>query len=143
MRRLLITAVLCAAVTLPLTAQNRANFAWWNTPVVNDLNLSDAQRKQIRETVSSYRSRLIDARAAVQKAQGELQDLLGSEHIENAQVDAVADKLAKAQAESVRVFTEMSLHVRAVLTLDQWRELVKRWGSLEKGARPTDTQVQP
>lgn len=143
MRRFLLTGALWAAITLPVIAQNRANFAWWNTPVVNDLNLSEAQRKQIRETVSSYRGRLIDARAAVQKAQGELQDILGSDHIENAQVDAIADKLAKAQAQNVRVFTEMSLHVRAVLTLDQWRELVKRWGSLQKGARPTDTQVQP
>jgi Spy/CpxP family protein refolding chaperone len=143
MMRLLLTVVLWAAVALPVTAQNRANFAWWNTPVVNDLNLSEAQHKQIRETVASYRSRLIDARSEVQNAQGELQDLLSSDHIEEAQITAIAAKLGKAQAENTRVFTEMSLHVRSVLTLDQWRELVKRWGDLQKGQRPNDTQVQP
>jgi uncharacterized membrane protein len=143
MKRLIHVFLLCGAATLSLAAQNPANFVWWNKPVANDLNLSEAQRKQIRQTVTSYRTKLIDARADVQKAQGELQDLLGSEHIETSQIAPIAEKLAKAQAENTRVFTEMSLQLRAVLTLDQWRELVKRWGSLEKGQRPTDTQVQP
>ena len=60
-----------------------------------------------------------------------------------AQAQPTIDRLANARAESTRVFTAMSLQLRAVLTLDQWRELVKRWGALQRGKRPTDTQVQP
>ena len=123
--------------------QNRANFAWWNSEVVADLNLSDAQRKEIREIVTSYRTKLIDARADVQKAQGDLHDLLNSDKIDFALATPVVNRLAQAQAENTRVFTDMSLHMRAVLTLEQWRQLVKRWGALQKGQRPTDTQAQP
>lgn len=143
MKNLLIIAALCLGMSLPGWAQNRANFAWWNSPVVSDLNLSDAQRHQIREIVSSYRSKLIDARANMQKAHGDLQDVLNADHIDMDHADAVIKKLAAAQAESTQVFTEMSVRLRAVLTLDQWRELVKRWGTLQKGQGPTDTQVQP
>jgi Spy/CpxP family protein refolding chaperone len=143
MKNLLIVIALCWCTALPGWTQNRANFAWWNSPVVSDLNLSDAQRRQIREIVSSYRSKLIDARANMQKAHGDLQDVLNADHIDMDHADAVIKKLSAAQAESTRVFTEMSVRLRAVLTLDQWRELVKRWGALQKGRRPTDTQVQP
>jgi Spy/CpxP family protein refolding chaperone len=143
MKNLLIVIVLCGGMALPGQAQNRANFAWWNSPVVSDLNLSDSQRHQIREIVSSYRSKLIDARANMQKAHGDLQDVLNADHIDMDHADAVVKKLSAAQAQSTQVFTEMSVRLRAVLTLDQWRELVKRWGALQKGRRPTDTQVQP
>jgi Spy/CpxP family protein refolding chaperone len=143
MKRLVLTLLLAAVCCLPALPQNRANFAWWNSEVVSDLNLSDAQRKQIRDTVASYRPKLIDARAEMQKAQGDLQDVLNSDHVDPAQAAPVIDKLAKAQAESTHVFTEMSIQLRSVLTLEQWRELVKRWGTLQKGQRPNDTQAQP
>lgn len=143
MKRIVFTLLLIGACCTPALPQNRANFAWWNSEVVTDLNLSDAQRQQIRDTVASYRPKLIDARAEMQKAQGDLQDVLNSDHVDAAQAAPVIDKLAKAQAESTRVFTEMSIRLRAVLTLEQWRELVKRWGTLEKGRRPNDTQSEP
>lgn len=143
MKHLLISLALCSLLPFAGRAQNRANFAWWNSPVVTDLNLSEAQRQQIRDIVSSYRSKLIDARANVQKAHGELQDVLNSDRVDMTQANTVIKKLAAAQSESTQVFTEMSVRLRAVLTLDQWRELVKRWGALQKGQHPTDTQVQP
>ncbi|HXE13516.1 MAG TPA: periplasmic heavy metal sensor [Bryobacteraceae bacterium] len=119
----------------PLVAQN-PNFGWWNSQVTRDLHLSQDQEKQIREIVSSYRGQLIDARASVQKAEGELQDILNSDHVDLKQSQPTIDKLAKARAESTRVFTEMSLRLRTVLTLDQWHELVERWGALKRGRRP-------
>src|SRR5438105_1732040 len=48
---------------------------WWDNPVAGDLNLTDAQNTQIRGVVREYRTRLIDLRAAEEKAQGELQDV--------------------------------------------------------------------
>ena len=68
MRLVSLVILFCCAFTYPLSAQN--NFAWWNSEVKQDLHLSEAQEKQIREIVSSYRSKLIDARANVQKAEG-------------------------------------------------------------------------
>ena len=141
MRLLSLIVLFGCAFTYPLAAQN--NFAWWNSEVKQDLHLSEAQEKQIRGIVSSYRSRLIDARANVQKAEGDLTDLLNGDRYTMAQAQPTIDRLANARAESTRVFTAMSLELRAVLTLDQWRELVKRWGALQRGKSPTDTQVHP
>jgi Spy/CpxP family protein refolding chaperone len=143
MKRIFLAVILLCLVVGSALAQNRANFAWWNSEVVSDLNLTEAQRQQIRSVVKSFRPKLIDARSEFQKAQGDLQDVLNSEHIDPAQAQPVIQRLAKAQAASTEVFTEMSIQMRAVLSLDQWRELVKRWGSLQKGQKPTDTQVQP
>jgi len=142
MKSILLLAILSVGIR-PLAAQSRSNFAWWNSEVAHDLHLSDAQHAQIHQIVSSYRDKLIDARANVQKAEGDLQDILNSDHIDLAKAQPTIDKLANARAESTRVFTNMSLQLRSVLTLDQWHELVRRWGSLQKGRRPADTQIQP
>ena len=124
-------------------AQNRANFAWWNNPVVaGRLNLSPAQRQQIRQIVHSYRDRLIDARSNVQKAEGELQDVLNAEQVDERQSQVVIDRLARARGESVRVLTEMSVRLRSVLTYDQWREVVKRWNTQQRGKR-AETGYEP
>jgi Spy/CpxP family protein refolding chaperone len=135
MKALLITLLLPLIGAWPAAAQN-PNFAWWNSQVRRDLHLSQDQERQIREIVSSYRARLIDARAAVQKAEGNLQDILNSDHVDVKQSQPTIDKLANARAEATRVFTEMSLNLRTVLTLDQWHELVERWGALKRGRRP-------
>ena len=143
MRKLLLACALFAAANLPGFAQSRSNFAWWNSDVVNALHLSEQQRMEIKKIVRSYRPKLIDARAESQKAHGELEDLLGSDHFEMAQAQPIVDRVAHAQAETTAVFTQMTLEMRRVLTIGQWRELVNQWGTLQKGARPTDTQVRP
>jgi Spy/CpxP family protein refolding chaperone len=140
--RVLLIALLFPLVGAWAAAAQNPNFAWWNSEVRRDLHLSHDQEKQIREVVSSYRGKLIDARAAVQKAEGELQDILNSDHIDLKQAQPTIDKLAKARAEATRVFTEMSLQLRTVLTLDQWHELVERWGELKRGRRPAASANQ-
>ena len=135
MKALLLALLFPLMGAWPLAAQN-PNFGWWNSQVTRDLHLSQDQEKQIREIVSSYRGQLIDARAAVQKAEGDLQDILNSDHVDLKQSQPTIDKLANARAEATRVFTEMCLKLRTVLTLDQWPELVERWGALKRGRHP-------
>ena len=50
---------------------------WWNSPLVQNLDLSEAQRKEIRITVREYRGHLMDLREAVQRADGDLEIALG------------------------------------------------------------------
>ena len=133
---------LAAVSVLPVAAQNRANFPWWNSPVRNDLGLSVAQDQKLRQIVRSYRDRLLDARNAAQKAEGELEDLMNDPEVSSESAKSVVDKVASARANAVRVFLEMSVQLRGVLTLDQWRILVRRWDEVEK-KRPPDTQVPP
>lgn len=128
--------------TLGLQAQNRANFPWWNSPVVQDLHLTEAQSHKIHQIVRSYRDRLFDARNASQKAQADLEDLLNDPNITLEQARPVIDRVASARENATRVFLEMSVQLRGVLTMDQWRVLVRRWDEVQR-KRPADTQVPP
>jgi hypothetical protein len=54
----------------------------------------------------------------------------------------VIEKVSQARANSSRVFLEMSIQLRSVLTLDQWRILVRRWDEMKR-KKLLDTQVPP
>src|SRR6478736_51128 len=116
--RMLLLGLLAA---ICLTAQNRASFPWWNSPVVGDLGLNAAQSKKIRQIVRSYRDRLLDARHSVQKAEGALEDLINEPEVNPEAAKSVIERVSAARANSSRAFLEMSVQLRAVLTLDQWR----------------------
>ena len=65
----------CSALTLlfggSLFAQMpKGIYAWWSRPqIARDLNLSPAQREQIRATVQQYRPHLLNVRVAVNQAE--------------------------------------------------------------------------
>ena len=139
--------ILCLAAAAWAGAQNAANMPWWTSDVVRDLGLTPAQTQRIHHIVRSYRDRLFDARNNVQKAEAALEDLLNDPEANQAGANQVAakpviDRLAEARANSTRVFTEMSIQLRSVLTIDQWRELRKRWSEVQK-TRKGDTQIPP
>ena len=123
-------------------AQNLENFLWWNRPVRDQIGLSAEQNEKIREIVRAHRDRLLDARNNVLKAEGDLEDMMNGEHVDPKQAKGVIDKLAEARAASSRAYLDMSVELRSVLTLDQWRKLVQHWVEQER-KRPKDTQVPP
>ncbi len=137
--RVLFLALLMAVSAL---GQNRASFPWWNSPVVEDLNLSQTQKQKIRQIVRSYRERLFDARNAHQKAVLNLEDVLNEPEVTLEAAKPVIDQVTAAQANASKVFLQMSTELRGVLTLDQWRQLVRRWDEVQK-KRQSDTQVPP
>lgn len=141
-RALRIVALSFAACLLA-TAQNSANMPWWTSDVVHDLGLTPAQTQKIHQIVRSYRDRLFDARNNVQKAEAALEDVMNDSEVNPAAAKPVIDRLADARAASTRVFTEMSIQLRSVLTIDQWRELRKRWNEVAKTKKGRDTQVPP
>ncbi len=106
-------------------------FPWWDRPVVKDLNLSQAQTRQIRLTVREYRDKLIEARAALDKAEANLQDVLEDETLDVKKGDAAVEGLAHARENLTRVFAQMSVKLRGVLTQPQWKELQKRREGIE------------
>ncbi len=122
--RWLLTLLLCV---LPAAAQNpRGLFNWWDSPIARDLNLTESQRDQIRGTVRDYRGKLIDLRAAVEKAEIEVEDAFNTETLDQQRATAAIDRLANARGDMIRVFSQMSLQMRTVLTQEQWRELQRR-----------------
>ncbi len=143
-----MTARWIAAVSLWMAAacgcfgQDHPNFPWWNSPVTQDIGLSNGQTQRIRQIVRSYRDRLLDARNDVLKARGDLSDYMNSSQVRLEEAEPMINRLASAQANSSRVFMEMSMQLRSVLTLDQWRQLVRRWDEMKKRKR-SDTQTLP
>lgn len=108
-------------------------FNWWDSPIANDLNLTEDQKKQIRSIVQEYRDRLIDQRAALQKAEMQFADLFAEESPHPARVDAVVEQLVAARTELTRSMSRMTLRLRAVLTPSQFQELQKRRPMLQPG----------
>jgi Spy/CpxP family protein refolding chaperone len=129
--------------SLPSAAQNRVGFAWWNSPIRADLNLSHDQDEKIRRIVRTYRNRLLDARNNVQKADGDLEDLLNDETVDPAAAKPIIEQVASARANAARVSLELSIQLRSVLTLDQWRTLVRKYAEMRKNQSPSEMQVTP
>jgi len=133
---------LLSALSISVFGQNRANVPWWNSPVVDDLNLTAAQQQKIHQIVRSYRNRLFDARNEHQKAVMSLEDILNEPEVNLEAAKPVIDRVTAAQANASKVFLQMSTELRSVLTLDQWRQLVKRWDEVQK-KKKNDLQVPP
>jgi Spy/CpxP family protein refolding chaperone len=94
--------------------------------------------------VRSYRDRLFDARNASNKAEADLQDILNDSTVSLSKAQPVIDRLAQSRANTTRLFTAMSVEIRSVLTPEQWHELVKRWGEVQRTKHANrDTEVAP
>ncbi len=101
-------------------------FPWWDNPVASGLNLTDAQNQQIRAVVKEYRSKLIDLRAAEEKAQGDFQDIFNDTPQDQRRANEAIDRLATARAEATRAISQMSLRMRNILTAEQYQQLQQR-----------------
>jgi len=100
--------------------------AWWNSPLVQNLDLSEAQRKEIRTTVREYRGHLMDLREAVQRADGDLEIALGESSLDQRKANEAIEHLASARGELTRTLSQMTLRLRTILTNEQWQELQNR-----------------
>ena len=108
-------------------------FPWWDSPLVNGLDLSDAQRSQIRSVIREYRGRMLEVRSSVQKAETDLDEVFNQDTVDQRRGAEAIDHLTRARADMTKSVSEMSLRMRAVLTSQQWQELQRR--EREQGAR--------
>ncbi|MCL6507039.1 MAG: Spy/CpxP family protein refolding chaperone [Bryobacteraceae bacterium] len=126
---------LCAAFLLAVSSawtQVPGLFPWWDSPLVRDLNLSEDQRRQIRATVREHRDRLIEQRAALEKAEARLQDLMNEDQVDEAKALEAVEQVIAARTELTRTLARMAVKMRGVLTPQQWHELQRR--RVERGA---------
>jgi hypothetical protein len=115
-------------------------YAWWGSPVVHDLNLSDEQRRLIRSTVKDYRPHLMELRAEVERAEGDLEYQFNQQPVDPRKANEAIDRLAAARADLTRTLSQMSLKLRTVLSQQQWQELQRR--RPVKGAAPVQQQPE-
>jgi Spy/CpxP family protein refolding chaperone len=97
---------------------------WWNNPkVIEALKLTDAQRKEMDATMLAHREKLVDLHANLQKAELEMEPMMGDDQPNEAKILAEIDKIAAARAELEKANARFLLGIRAKLTPDQWKAL--------------------
>jgi Spy/CpxP family protein refolding chaperone len=120
----------CLMLAMPamLSAQGPRGglFPWWEGPLVGGLDLTDAQRSEIRSVIREYRGKMFEVRGAVQKAEGDLEAVFNEDTVDQRRGAEAIDHLTKARADMTRSVSELSLRMRAVLTPQQWQELQQR-----------------
>lgn len=120
---------------------------WWNSPLVQSMDLSESQRGDIRNIVRDSRAHLIDLRAAIEKADAELNAAFSGNPLDQRQGTEAIDHLANARADLTRALSHMTLKLRNTLTTEQWQELRRRSESRRgrgraRGQRPLPTPPQ-
>jgi Spy/CpxP family protein refolding chaperone len=120
---LLLLALAGGLCAQPPRAPLSTSYWWESKVVVNSLDLSEAQIKQMNETQTAYVGRLMDLRGAVNKAESNLDSIFNQETIDQRKADAAVDQLAAARGDLTRTISQLSLKLRNVLTSEQWQEL--------------------
>jgi periplasmic protein CpxP/Spy len=97
---------------------------WWNNPrMVEQLKLTDQQRKDMDEILHQHLETLIDMRANLEKAELGLQTLIGADQPDESAILAQIDKDAQARADLEKANARFLLALRAKLTPEQWKAL--------------------
>ena len=109
---------------------------WWkNSEIATKLQLTDAQVTQLNQVFFDHKMRLIDYGADMEKQDLKLQNLLDADQPNESQVSAQVDQVLAARGKLEREFTMLSLNLRKVLSLDQWRQLKTLRGDAGPGGR--------
>jgi Spy/CpxP family protein refolding chaperone len=122
---------------------------WWNNPeMVEKLKLTEAQRKAMDGILLEHREKLVDLRGNVEKAELELEPLMGEEQPNEGKILAQIDKVAQARAELEKANARFLLAIRGKLTPEQWKQLQAERGNRheerrgwEPGGRGRDRQA--
>jgi Spy/CpxP family protein refolding chaperone len=101
-------------------------WAWWNSPIVQNLNLTQEQRNEIRSTIRDYRPNLQKLRAEVEIAENELDFEFNQTHLDTRKANDAIERLSNARRDLTRTISQMSLRLRTILTQEQWQELQRR-----------------
>jgi Spy/CpxP family protein refolding chaperone len=112
-------------------------YAWWEYKVVrSSLNLTEAQTKQLNSIQASYVNRLMDMRAAANKAEGNLEEVFNQAPSDDSKAEAAINQYSHALEDLTRTLSTMSLQMRNVLTAEQWQTLQNRQGGRGQGRGP-------
>lgn len=91
-----------------------------------DLNLSDAQQKQISGICEDYSKRIFDLRETWHRAEADLQAAFDEAPVDQGKSSRAIERLAAARSDLFIATSQMDLKIRTVLTDEQWRQLKMR-----------------
>jgi Spy/CpxP family protein refolding chaperone len=93
---------------------------------VRDLNLSEAQQKQITDICKDNFKKVSDLRETWKKAEAELEAAFDHSPVDQAKSNEAIEHLTAARSDLFRATSQMDLKIRTVLTDEQWQELKQR-----------------
>ena len=93
---------------------------WWNNPkLIERLKITDEQRKAFDVILLEHRTKLIDLRASLEKAELALEPMMREDQPNEAGILAQIDKVAQARAELEKANARFLLDIRGKLTPEQ------------------------
>jgi periplasmic protein CpxP/Spy len=97
---------------------------WWNNSrIIEQLKLTDDQRKAMDTILLQHREKLIDLRANLEKAELAMQPLMGADTLNDVAITAQIDKVVQARADLERANARFLLAIRGKLNVDQWKQI--------------------
>lgn len=98
--------------------------AWWkDSEIVRQIQLTDAQVRQIEQTFLDARLKLIDLNADVQRQETLLQPLVDADQVDEAKISAQLDQVLAARTKLEKSKMMLMFDIRKVLTVEQWKKL--------------------
>jgi periplasmic protein CpxP/Spy len=97
---------------------------WWkSSDIAKKLQLNENQVTQLDQIYYEHRLKLIDYGAEMEKEDLKMQNLLDADVPNEGQINTQVDQVLSARGKLEREYTMMSLDLRKVLSVDQWRQL--------------------
>ncbi|MDR3753692.1 MAG: Spy/CpxP family protein refolding chaperone [Terracidiphilus sp.] len=101
-----------------------ANGQFWNNPnTVQQLNLTDDQRKAMDRILQDHKMKLIDLKANLEKAEVEMGPMMKADSPDQRAIEAQIDKVVAARAELEKANARFLLDIRMQLKPEQWKQL--------------------
>jgi Spy/CpxP family protein refolding chaperone len=126
LKKVLIAALLVLLISLPgvIAAQDVPSGKWWyNKKVVQNLNLTPKEIRQLDGLYEDTHRTLIDLKSAVKREQFELDTLLGKEPVDDAKVRKQFKRLEKARTDLANERLGFVIRVREIIGADRFQQL--------------------
>ena len=133
LKKVLIAALLILTISLPevVAAQDVPSGKWWyNKKVVQNLNLTKKEVRQLDRRYEDSHRKLIDLKSAVKREQFELDTLLGKEPVDDAKVRKQFKRLESARTELADERLGFIIRVRGIIGAERFQQLktsYKKW----------------
>ena len=120
---------------------------WWRDPeIVNELHLSDAQRKQLEQVSLTMKLSLINAAATAATAVVKGESALNGDQLDESAYNQQVTTAADAASKLAKDIGGTLLAMRKILTPEQWRKLEsmrRRAPEARRQAMPREYERRP
>ncbi len=108
---------------------------WGRGKILKELNLTDEQKKELREQSAAYRENIKSLRKQIREEKRKLKELLGKSGVDKKEIDSTIEKLSSLSEEQLRQIVDKIISTKKILTPEQFKELQEKIGEARKRVR--------